>query len=205
MKVLQIILAMVALLQVTIQSFRHAYILWGESRGSVLTRYEKTDQEIIATKSVDKLVALHEAARQKVRDWERNSGQKEKDEAAYYKSQEPHKSEEKLKKAIEAWEDHHRQIGGLHFYWCCGLLAIAVGLAAYVRVHRWLGMAWLIAGFAEMLWWTSPSFRILSSEEEFDRLLLVKFVYSLATLALLLGVGFCLDRSWQRHESASLP
>lgn len=192
MRILQLVLGMSALFQVTIQSVRHPYVLWIEPRESVLTKYEEADPRILAAKDVGELTKLYEDARRKVEEWERDKSDKEKKNAAYYASHEPHKSAKKLKGAIETWETHHKQICELHFYWWCGAACLVVGLPIYFWVHHWLGMVWLIAAFAEMIWWTSPSYRMFSSEIEFDRLLLWKFIYSLVTLVLLLGLWMIL-------------
>jgi len=184
--VILVALGIYALFHVTVQSIRHAFILWVDPRGSALAKYEQTEQEIVAAKSLEELVAHYEAARAKVKQWEQGKSDREKHEAALYSSQEPYKSQEKLRKAIETWESQHREIYQLHFYWWCGFVILSAGLASCVWVNRWLGLAWLIVAFAEMIWWTSPSFNVLSSQEEFDRLVLWNFIYSAGTLALLL-------------------
>jgi len=196
MKALPIILVALgiyALFHVTVQSIRHAFILWVDPRGSALAKYEQTEQEIVAAKSLEELVAHYEAAREKVKQWEQGKSDKEKQEASsYYSLQEPYKSQEKLRKAVQTWESQHREIYQLHFYWWCGLVILLAGLAGCVWVNRWLGVAWLIVAFAEMIWWTSPSFNVLSAQEEFDRLVRWKFIYSMSILALLLALWYWL-------------
>ncbi len=186
MKALQVVLVvfgMYGLAQVTVQSFRHAYILWIEPRGSALV--EQVGQDIQAAKTLEELVTRHKEATRKVEEWERDKSQEELSRAD--RSREPYQSQSILRGAIEAWEGQHRQISQLHFYWWCGFVTLVAGVACYLWVQRWIGATFLIAGFGEMIWWTSPTFRILSAESEFDNLLSWKLIYSVATLALVLG------------------
>jgi hypothetical protein len=186
-KAVQVVLiafGMYGLIQVTVQSFRHAYILWIEPRDSVLI--EEVGQKIQAARTLDELVARYKEAKRKVEEWERNKSEEELARAD--RSREPYQSQSMLRGAIEAWESQQRQISQLHFYWWCGFVTLVAGIATYLWVQRWLGASFLIAGFGEMIWWTSPTLRILSAESEFDQLLGWKLVYSVATVVLLLAL-----------------
>jgi hypothetical protein len=199
LQVVLIVFGTYGLIQVTVQSFRHAYILWVEPRQSVLT--EDVGQRIQAARTLDELVARFRDAKRKVEEWERNKSAEELSRAD--RSREPYQSERMLRGAIEAWEGQHRQISQLHFYWWCGFVALIAGIATYLRVQRWVGASFLIAGFGEMIWWTSPTFRILSAESEFDQLLRWKLIYSLATLVLLLALWICVGAISRRRPNAS--
>ena len=190
MKALTVVLTVLgiyALAQVTIQSFRHAYILWVEPRGSVL--YEQVGQDVLSAKTLDELFQRYKDATRKVEEWERGKSDEELQRAD--RSREPYQTQQVLRAGIEAWEGQRRQLSALHFYWWCGLVTVVVGAACYRRSNRWIGAALLIAGLAEMVWWTSPTFRILSAEAEFGRLLWWKLIYSIATFVglILLAAG----------------
>jgi hypothetical protein len=208
MKVLQVVLVVLAgcaLFQGTIQTFRHAFVLWVEPRDSVLLKYDETREEILSAGSLDELVQQFEEARKKVQQWEQGKSDKEKQQAKSYPPDEPYKSEWMLRKAIETWEDQQREIWRLHFYWSCGLAILLAGLAAGRWFHPWLGAAWIITAFVEMIWWTSPAFNIFGSQVEFDRLVLWKLVYSLATLAILLGCWYLLGITFPSRTAAGQP
>ena len=187
MKALPIVLVVLgtyALLHVTIQSFRHLFVLLVEPRTSVLDKYDPVDQNIVAAKNLNELAALYDEARDKVKAWEKAKTAAELQAANRW--EEPYRSEERLKSAIESWESQHRQIRELNFFWWGGLACLIAGVGAYRRMHPWLGVAFFITAFGEMIYWTSPAFRGWSDGDEFDRLVLWKLLYSTATLALLL-------------------
>lgn len=200
MKALQVVLVafgMFGLVQVTAQSFRHAYILWIEPRNSALV--EQVGQDIRAARTLEELVARYKEANQKIEEWERSKSQDEVSRAD--RSREPYRSQSMLRGAIEAWESQQRQMSQLHFYWWCGFVTLIAGVASYLWVQRWLGTSFLIAGFGEMIWWTSPTFRILSAESEFVQLLGWKLIYSVATLLLLLALWCYVGTiSWRRYS-----
>ena len=55
------------------------------------------------------------------------------------------------------------------------------------REHLQTGMAFLIAGFAELIWWSSPSFFMGGAHSEYELLLINKITISLIGLGLLHG------------------
>jgi hypothetical protein len=89
--------------------------------------------------------------------------------------------------AIKDWEQKSKEIRELRFYWMVGLALSVLGLLIYKRFNRWLGFTLLIAGFAEFIYWTSPTF-LGASTREFDRLLINKLAYSLIALVLAMAV-----------------
>jgi hypothetical protein len=199
MKVLQVILGMVALILVAFQTYRHAYLLWIVPRESVLSKYDKTEQKIIAAKGLDELVSLYEKAREQEEKEQKTSApapapvEEIKTPDGLVTRMSPHKDTpaEQLKKAIETWEDHDKQLHQVHFFWWTGLFTLISGFLGYYLINRWLGMTGIIAAFCEMIWWTSPSLRLREANIEFDRLLLIKFIYAAATYALVL-MAWCL-------------
>ena len=187
MKTLQVILVVAgtyALFHVTVQSFRHLFVLLVEPRTSVLDKYEPAENELAESHTLDELLARYDEARLRVKSWEQGKTAVQIREQQW---DEPYASADRLKQAIASWEEHHRQIRELNFYWWGGLACLVAGLGAYRRVHPFLGFAFLVIAFAEMIYWTSPAFRGWSSGEEFERLVLWKLIYSLATLGLLLA------------------
>ncbi len=191
MKTFRAILAMMALLVVAGQTFRHVYVKWIEPRDSVLLRFrDPAEQDIAASKSLGELLALYEDARKKVQaaDKERAVNQSGESGFDYERHErEPYRSEDQLRRAIEQWEDHNQQIHELHYFWWCGCLCALLGFTVERRLNPWLGLSALVLGFLEMIWATSPAFRTFGAEVEFDRLLTLKTVYSSATLVMLLA------------------
>jgi hypothetical protein len=176
-------LGMLGLLGLSTQFLRHLYVRWIAPRTSVLDKYqEKTEKDIAASQSLDELLKQYDEAHRKVKKWEESKTQEERAKAGTW--DEPHRSAEKLKEAITAWESRSREISELHFFWWCGLGCVGLGLVAFSCGGRWLGVAGITIGFAEMIYWTSPIF--FGSGAEFERLLTWKLIYTGASLALLL-------------------
>jgi hypothetical protein len=187
MKPFQIVLVIAGtygLLHVTVQSFRHVFVLLVEPRTSVLDKYEPALGEVGEAQSLDELVGRYDEARSRVKAWEQSKTAAEIEARQW---DEPYATAERMKEAVQTWEEHHRQIRELNFYWWGGLACFVAGQLAYRCWHPLLGMAFFLIAFAEMIYWTSPALRGWSSGQEFERLVLWKLLYSLATLGLVLA------------------
>src|SRR5262249_12279979 len=188
-----VILAFLALLS---QTVRHTYMLWFESRESVLDKYEKPRKgEIEAAKSLDELLQRYEPIRKQVDQLreERAKAGSTTDEGTLGKTPpledtqiEPFKSEHELRQAINEWEEKANEIHELRFFWTVGLVFLILGMVIYRKLNRWLGLTLIIAGLSEFIYWTSPTF--FGGTHEFDRLLWNKLLLTLLSLVLLLLV-----------------
>lgn len=186
MKALQRTLGMLASLYLVVQTVRHVYVLWLEPRSSVLDKYDQPlKDEIAAAASVDELLRRYDPVRKEA---DRiKAEQRAADPKARFEDEqeaEPFKSEKALRDAISSWEERAKEVHALRFYWSVGLLLAGLGVASYKRFNRWLGVTLLTVGFAEVIYWTSPSF-LGTATREFDRLLLNKLVLSVLSLVLL--------------------
>jgi hypothetical protein len=189
MKVLLRILAIVACLYLIVQTVRHTYMLWLEPRTSVLDKYDKPlKDEIAAAASVHELLRRYDVVRKEA---DRVKAERRAAEpgAQFDQESEPFKSESALRQAISGWEERAKEVRALRFYWFVGLLFAVLGVTCYLWRNRWLGVTLAIVGFSEIIYWTSPTF--LGPTREFDRLLLNKLVFSMASLVLL-GLGIYL-------------
>jgi hypothetical protein len=186
---LQKTLAIVALLVLVSQTVRHAYILWLEPRNSVLDKYERPlKDEISAATSLDQLLSRYDQAHAAADAARKQAAKNGESDPEYKLAQvEPFKSERELHEAITQWEARSKEIHALKFYWLVGIALSAFGMLIYFLRRRWLGLTLLIAGFSEIIYWTSPTFLGISTRE-FDRLLGYKLAYSVVSLALLLVV-----------------
>jgi len=189
-----VILAFLALLS---QTIRHAYMLWFESRESVLDKYEKPRKgEIEAAKSLDDLVRRYEPIRKQVdqlreeRAKTANSASTEGAGGRFREFEdtrfEPFKSEQELRQAINEWEAKAKEIRELRFFWTIGLVFLILGMVIYRKLNRWVGLTLIIAGLSEFIYWTSPTF--FGGTHEFDRLLWNKLALTIVSLILLLLV-----------------
>ena len=188
MNALQKTMFVIALLLLIVQTVRHGYHRWVEPRGSVLDLYEGRMQEFEQAKSLNELTKKYDEAYKKVKTYEANKNNP-KIELGERDETEPYRSERQLKKAIDSWEEHSREIYKLHFFWFCGLVLLAAGYILYEFLSRWVGLTLLIAGFSEMIYWCSPNF-ISERGLEFDRMLVQKFAFSLISLLLLIVIAY---------------
>jgi hypothetical protein len=184
---LQKTLAIVALLVLVSQTVRHAYVLWLEPRNSVLDKYDRPlKDEISAATSLDQLLSRYDQVHAAAEAARKEAAKNGEPYPEYKLAQtEPFKSERALHEAITQWEARSKEIHALRFYWLVGVVLSALGMLIYILRRRWLGLTFLIAGFTEIIYWTSPTFLGISTRE-FDRLLGYKLAFSAVSLALLL-------------------
>jgi hypothetical protein len=205
MKVLLKTLAIIALLALSSQTVRHAYMLWFEPRGSALDKYDQpVKDQIAAAASLDELVRRYDSVRKEA-DQAKQELSKEGKELPYQDrtEKEPYKSEQMLREAITQWEERLKEIHALKFYWLVGLVFFVLGLFCYRKLNRWFGLTLLIAGFSEFIYWTSPTF--LGSTREFDKLLANKLALSAVSLVLLITAIWFLGIFADKTEGSIQP
>jgi hypothetical protein len=205
MKTFRGILGLLCLVIVGAQTARHVYVQWVEPRTSVLDKYDTTRQQIHEAKSLDELNSLYAAALEKVKAaGDAEAGEEDSYEREYrLRNQEPYKTEIELKRAIQTWEEHHREVAEVHFFWWVGLAAFILAWLAYVRGHVWFGLSLFVAAFLEMIWATAPALRMFGWQLEFDRLLTWKTTYSSLTLVLTLIAWITVERRENREATSS--
>lgn len=187
MNALQKTLAIIAFVVLVSQSVRHSYLRWLEPRTSVLDKYDAPlKDEIAGAASLDELLRRYEAVRKEA-DAARAELKKSGKEPTYsdLAQAEPYKSERALHEAITGWESKAKELHELRFYWTVGLVVCLLGLAAFRKMNRWLGLSLVITGFSEIIYWTSPVF-LGPNTREFDRLLVSKLLLSVISIVLLL-------------------
>lgn len=193
MRALQITLFVLGLSILTAQSFRDVYMKWLEPRTSVLDQFkEKAESDVARAHNLQELVALYKDAHSKVKQYEQSHPEDTRPD--YERSQtEPYKTEATIRGAIEEWESTAKERRSLLFFWSFGVVVVLAGMWLYRGGKAWLGMTYVITGFAEMIWWCSPSFRSFGSDE-LERLLTAKLILSLISWLLLIvvwGLGNC--------------
>ena len=199
MRSLQATLFVLLMLVLSTQTFRHVYVKWFEPKGSVLDDFrEPVEKDIAASKTLDELKAMYAKARSAKDAYESGKPLREVD-LARRTGQVVYTEADELRAAIERVEEQDRARFKLWFYWLCGLLSILLGLGAYVRVDRWVGLVGIITGFVEMAVWTSPLWRSRGPQGAFEHLLTLKLSLSFASMVLLLTLWL----SGQRRERAA--
>lgn len=188
MKPLLKTLAILAFVALVVQTVRHAYMLWFEPRGSVLDKYDQpVRSEIGSAASLDELLRRYDPVRKQVDELSKTNPRPAYEQA----EKEPFKTEQTLRQAITEWEEKSKEIRAIRLYCLIAAALFVLGLLAYQKLNRWLGIALLIAAFSEFIYWTSPTF--IGATREVDRLLANKLVLSIVSLALLAGVIWFLD------------
>jgi len=198
MKPLLKTLAIVAFVSLLAQTVRHAYMLWFEPRGSVLDKYDQpVKSEIASAVSLDELLRRYDPVRKQVDELSKTSSA-----PAYEQAQkEPYKTEQTLRQAIVEWEEKSKEIRAIRLYCLVAAVLFVMGLLAYKKLNRWLGITLLIAAFAEFIYWTSPTF--IGPTREFDRLLANKLALSIVSLMFLVGAIWLLNIFAEKEESSA--
>lgn len=210
MRPLKITLLILALLVLTTQAVRHIYVRYIEPRTSVLDKFDETEakQVIQSAKSLSELLEEYEPTRRRMDRLDDELGEyaSEQPNNEYFgfqqKWREDHKEvyerESELRLAIHYWEERSKEILALRVFWLFGFVFFLVGAILHRKGLDWVGMALIISGSVEMIWWTCPSFRFAGSPLEFDRLLNNKLWFTVITIILLI-VAWCLDKAkWSR-------
>ena len=182
MKILGRTLAIIAFLTLTAQTVRHAYLLWLEPRDSALDKYDRPLKgEILKARSLDELLRRYEPVRKEADRVKQQQRDADRRPLEAQDDVEPFRSERALRAAIEDWESKSKEVHAVRFYWSAGFLLFALGVVAFTRVNRWLGLSLQIAAFSEFIYWTSPTF-LGAAAREFDRLLVCKLALSVVSL-----------------------
>jgi hypothetical protein len=194
MKKFQIVLLVISMVILSSQLVRHCYVRYFHDKKSVLDRYNKKDIDyrIERTSSIEELTKTYEEADRKVREFEKGKNRRELEK--YGNRDEPYYSKNRLENAINDWEAKHERIREVRIFWFAGLLLIMLGSLIYRRIEVWTGISFIIAGFTEMMWWTSPDFASGTAREEFLLLLNTKLLFTVLTLTLMISLWFLRHR-----------
>jgi len=189
-----IVLFLIAMLISTTQTFRHFYVKFIQPTDSVLDQFKtETESDIDRAKSIDDLVTLYRKAKDEVQKYESDSSNP-KIEHRRRKNIEPYKSEIQIKEEIRSREYDQNQLFKLWFYWICGLLSSIIGIIAFKKVNKWLGLSGIIVGFSEMLCWTSPLFHNRLLSQQYEYLLNYKLLFSSVTLVFLAALWLIIEK-----------
>lgn len=192
MKTAQRILFVIAFVFLCVNSVRMTYQKWFEARSSALDTYDEiVEVDIREATSLQDLLERYDAAHKRVKEYEADDANPQV-EYRERSETEPYKSEQKLRTAIDGWEAKTKQISRMRVYWLFGLAFLLLGLVAHKWLNPWVGIAALIVGFSEMIYWSSPSY-FSGFSQEFERLLNNKLFLAWTSLALLLIVGLITD------------
>lgn len=194
MKTTFTVLFVIAMVIATTQTFRHVYVKWIEPGTSVLDEFkDKIDTEIKSAKGLKELTEMYRKAKERVKKYESNkSNPTIKSGDRYHK--EPYKTERAIKSEIKNREHDNKQLFKLKFYWIAGLLSFLLGVFVFRKFNAWLDFSGIVAGFSEMLYWTSPLFHYRLLSKQFVALLNYKLAFSLITLIILITLWILADK-----------
>lgn len=193
MKTTITVLFLLAVLVSSTQTFRHVYVKWIEPRSSVLDEFrDEVDSNITETESLDELVTLYRNATNEVERYESNLDNPKIDHSKR-RHAEPYETQIKIEREISNREFDANQLFKLKLYWACGFVSLLLGIFSFIRVNQWLGLAGVIVGFSEMLFWTSPLFHNRLHSQQFEHLLNYKLLFSVIAWVLLIGLWLLIE------------
>lgn len=189
MKKLQITLFLLASLVLLTQTVRHVHLYFFElsSNASALDPFESNYQikkEVTEERSTKVLVAEFGVTQAKIKELEKDKTKEELEELKKTES-DLYEKNSRLRSEVEDRERRLREIRDLWIFCAAGLGFILLGGVFYLKQAVWMGLSLILAGFAELIWWSSPSFSGGGANAEYELLLLNKIVISLISLGLL--------------------
>src|ERR1043165_1816082 len=177
-------------LALTSQLLRHTYERWIVRRTSVIDKYATpsatTARDATSLEDLGRRYGIElERARKEVGASRAATPQGNAVPTyAYPRSEENDPEVMRLKYAIQQWETQENEIRALFFYWACGAVILTLAAAAHRRRWAWAAVVLQILAFAEMIYWTSPSFA--GPQRELERLLNYKIIFTAVSLSALL-------------------
>ncbi len=174
----------IVVLFLSVQTAHFTYMKFLYPTSSVLD--EQLDDSIRSATSLEDLVQHYEESSARVEEYERTLSPEEK--RRVNRRLEPYESKNKLEAAIRDWERKQKQHVRLLFQWTFGLLLTVAGTAIHLRTTSWVGSALIVAGLAEMIWWSSPGISLGGAVAEFERILNTKIILTLVTSAVFAAV-----------------
>ncbi len=189
MRGLKLTVFILAFLCLVAELVRHTYIRWVENYTSVLDKYETVRSEIKEAPSLAALEKLYAEELEKEKVAQQSAGRPfvPPGRSGAISAGSPLFP---LREAITDWERRENQIRELRYFWAGGFVCLLLALVCHWRGLQWLSITLQATGFAEMTWWTSPSFNLGGAAREFMRLLDNKIAFTALALALLLTFWF---------------
>ena len=156
---------------------------------------DQLDTSIKSSTSLEELLLQFKNSEREVKAYEDRLTEKE-NRKSFRRDMEPYESNRKLRQAIQNWEQKQAQIQRLIYQWAIGLILALAGTGLYLKRFGWIGTAFIVAGLAEMIWWCSPSISVGGAISEFERILNIKLMLTLATMLVFAGNWW----GWQKQD-----
>jgi hypothetical protein len=193
MRSLQITFFILFFVTLSSQSFRHVYIKFIEPKNSILDEFKShVEKDIDSSQTLIELKELFAKAKAKYDTLDNKNDSSFAGKANLEKLKE---DKNKIENIISYREGQNKKIFEIWFFWSMGLLSLLIGCVVYRKINNWIGIASIITGFTEMIWWTKPSFRSFGKITEFELLLNIKVLLSIVTLTLLTTLWLLFTRS----------
>lgn len=169
------------------QTVRHIHLYFFGDETSVLEKFQEfsTQKERIQRdRSLESLLSEYEEGKIKVIELEKGLKLVERQDVRN-KNEELFSRVRMLESEIRQRESRNREIRDMLLFSLAGLALILGGVVFYKNNKVWIGMALIIPGFMELIWWTKPDFFGGGAFREYGNLLVVKIGISLLALILL--------------------
>jgi len=186
-----------AIIILCFQGVHFTYFKFFSPHESVLSDY--LDKQIKEASSLDELIQEYEASIEKVTAYEIENPNVGVLTRYQQQSIEPYKTKLRLESAIDAWEQKTREFGRVWYQWSAGLALFIVGIVLFRMSRSWIALSLLIAGIAEMIWWSSPTRMMVGALAEHERLLNAKLLLTVVTFALLLAAWVLSERMSEQN------
>ena len=89
------------------------------------------------------------------------------------------------------------ELRDLWIYSMAGLFLVILGCLIYFKIDRWTGLPLILAGFLELVWWSSPSFNMGGAVTEYRLLLVNKMIVTAIGLFVLFTLWTIARKTWK--------
>jgi uncharacterized protein YhaN len=200
MKALKITFLIIFMFVCLIQTVRHVYVRFNYDRPSVLNNYDQdqTDRYIKNSESLELLRVKFDSANQAIKIIEKGKTRDEID-SLRRENNKLYDAEYDYRNAIQNWESKEEELHEVIVFWLAGLFLLVLGSLLYYKNLKWLGIALIIPGLTEMIWWSSPQMTSSGATLEFLKLLSTKLILSFISLITLASI-WMLDKDLKSQK-----
>ena len=200
MKALKITFLIIFMFVCLIQTVRHVYVRFNYDRPSVLNNYDEdqTDRYIKNSESLELLRVKFDSVNQAIKIIEKGKTSHELD-SLRRENDKLYDAEYDYRSAIQNWESKEEELREVIVFWLAGLFLLVLGAILYYKNLKWLGIALIIPGLTEMIWWSSPQMTSSGATLEFLKLLSTKLILSFISLITLASI-WMLDKDLKSQK-----
>lgn len=204
MRNLQIVFFVILACIFSTQAIRHAHhfvFAYEESMLAPIGEFFEMEQEVRSEASTEELLEEYKAVEDSIRQLKDSSdGETDPEMNAFQiRQQNPElfHRQQTLHLELTQRELMSNELRDLWIYSIAGLILVILGCLIYFKIDHWTGLPLILAGFLELVWWSSPSFNMGGAVTEYRLLLVNKMIVTAIGLFLLFTLWALARKTWK--------